>query len=160
MRMTVALGLVTILAVPLAAQDGRGEAKAAFAGKKVEIEYGRPTLRGRDMLGLAKVGDQWRMGSNDPTRLSTEADLAFGALTIPAGKYILKATRTSAEAWTMNVTKGAAETVVDIPLTTAALPESVEAFTIKLTPDEKDKSRGVLELQWGKTALRAPFTVK
>jgi hypothetical protein len=60
----------------------------------------------------------------------------------------------------MNVTKGAAETVVDIPLATAALPESVEAFTIKLTPDGKDSARGVLELQWGKTALRAPFTVK
>jgi hypothetical protein len=159
-----ALAVLLLSAVPLTAYqeppDGRGEAKATLAGKKLEIEYGRPSLRGRDMLAQAPVGFQWRLGSNAATRLATEADLVFGSVTVPAGKYVLKATRTGEEAWVLNVLTGDDKTVADVPLTKAALPGSVETFIIKLTPDAKDKSAASLELEWGTTALRAPFKVK
>jgi hypothetical protein len=161
MRRAVTLAVLTLSAAPLLAQapDGRGEATLTLSGKKATIEYGRPSLRGRDMLGQAKVGDQWRLGSNDPTRLTTEGALTFGAAVVPPGSYILKATRTSPEAWTLNVMNGG-DTLVDVPLASGALSESVETFTIKLTADAQDKSAGLLELLWGKTALRAPFKVK
>jgi hypothetical protein len=163
MRRAVALAVLTLAAAPLAAYqdapDGRGDAKATLGGKTVAIEYGRPSLKGRDMLGQAKVGEPWRLGSNAPTRLTTDADLAFGKVAVPAGKYILKATRASEEGWTLNVLKGS-EKVVDIPLAKTALPASVETFTIKVAPDEKDKRAGVLVLEWGTTALSAPFRVK
>ena len=68
--------LVAVLtATTVVAQEQRGETKATVAGKAVSVEYGRPVLAGRDMLGQAKVGTPWRMGSGSPTSLKTEADL-------------------------------------------------------------------------------------
>ena len=157
------LAVLALSAAPVLAYqeapDGRGEAKATVGGHKLEIEYGRPSLKGRDMLAQAPVGFQWRMGSNDATRLATAADLSFGNVVVPAGKYILKATRTGEDTWSLNVLNDTVS-VADVPLTKAALGSSVETFTIKLTPDAKDKKAGVLELEWGTTALRAPFKVK
>ena len=164
MRRAVALAVLTFAAAPLAAYqeppDGRGEAKATLAGTKLEIEYGRPSLRGRDMLAQAPVGFQWRLGSNDATRLATGSDLTFGNVVVPAGKYVLKATRTGEEAWVLNVLTGEDKLVADVPLIKAALTASVETFTIKLTPDPKHNKAGLLELEGGTTALRAPFHVK
>ena len=166
MRRAVALAVLTLAAAaPLSAfqapaDDLRGTAESTIGGTKIAIEYGRPSLKGRDMLGQATVGFQWRLGASAATRLDTGgAALTFGKVVVPAGKYILKATRTSEDAWTLNVMKEA-EAFVDVPLTTAPLPDSVETFTIKITPDDKDKSGGLLSLEWGKTALRAPFRVK
>jgi hypothetical protein len=137
---------------------GRGEAKATIGGKTVAVEYGRPSLKGRDMLGQAKVGDPWRMGANAPTTLKTDGELRFGTVVVPAGSYILKATRTSEDAWALNVLKG--ETAVaDVPLTRSALPASVETFTVKLAADAADKKAGALTLEWGTTALSAGFRV-
>ena len=163
MRKAGVLAVLMLAAASLAAYqatpDDRGEAKATIAGKHVAIDYGRPQLKGRDMLGQAKVGDSWRMGSSAATRLTTDSDLTFGTVVVPAGEYILKATRTSAEGWTLNVLKES-DKVADVPFTKAALPASVETFTIKIVPDEKDKKSGVLALEWGTTALSAPFRVK
>jgi hypothetical protein len=163
MHKAVALAVLALISTPVFAfqepPDGRGEAKATLGGHKLEIEYGRPSLKGRDMLAQAPVGFQWRMGSNDATRLATAADLMFGSVSVPAGKYTLKATRTGEETWSLNVLNDSVS-VADVPLTKATLSKSVETFTIKLTPDAQDKKAGVLELEWGTTALRAPFKVK
>jgi hypothetical protein len=146
-------------AVPVFAQmNPRGEAKATVAGKAVSIDYGRPSLKGRDMLGQAQVGQAWRMGADAAPTLKTDADLAFGAASVPKGEYILTATKVSAEQWHLNVLgKADRAKVADVPLTTATLPQSVEQFTIALTGD---KDKGSLELHWGTTALKASFTGK
>jgi Protein of unknown function (DUF2911) len=138
----------------------RGEAKATVSGKTVSIDYGRPSLAGRDMLGKAEVGKPWRMGADGPTTLKTDADLTFGTAKVPKGSYVLTATKTSETEWSINVAKseGEAKTAVaDIPLTAGKLPESVEEFTIVL---HGDKDKGDIELQWGTTSLKAAFTGK
>ena len=43
-----------------AVQD-RGQAELALDGGKVSVEYGRPTLRGRNIEALIQPGDEWRM---------------------------------------------------------------------------------------------------
>ena len=151
--------LAVAVAAPLFAQmNPRGEAKAMVAGKAVSIDYGRPSLKGRDMLGQAQVGQAWRMGADAATSLKTDADLSFGAVAVPKGEYILTATKVAADKWHLNVlAKADRAKVAEVPLTHGTLPQSVEQFTIALV-GEKDK--GTLELHWGTTALKAAFSGK
>jgi hypothetical protein len=151
--------LAVAVAAPLFAQaNPRGEAKAMVAGKAVSIDYGRPSLKGRDMLGQAQVGQAWRMGADAATTLKTDADLAFGSVNVPKGEYILTATKVSADTWHLNVLNKADRAKVgDVPLTRASLPQSVEAFTIAL---KGEGSKGEFEMHWGTTALKASFTGK
>jgi hypothetical protein len=154
------LGAALALAAPLHAQmaGDRGEAKATVAGKAVTIDYGRPNLKGRDMLGQAQVGQAWRMGANAATTLKTDADLAFGQAKVPKGEYILTATKVDANQWQLNVLASADRAkVADVPLTTEKLPQSVEQFTIDLTGSG---DKGDLKLSWGTTALRTTFTAR
>ncbi len=143
---------------PLFAQSSRGEAKATIAGKAISIDYGRPSLRGRDMLAQAQIGQAWRMGAGDPTALKTEADLAFGKVKVPKGDYVLTATKLAADEWQLNVlgSKDHAK-VADVPLTSEKLAQSVEQFTIELTGKGKT---GELRLTWGGQALKTAFTAK
>ena len=157
-RTALVTSLVALAASPALPQaNPRGEAKATLAGKAVAVEYGRPSLKGRDMLGQAEVGQAWRMGADSATMLKTEADLTFGAATVPKGEYILTATKLAADQWQLNVAERDRTKVAEIPLTMAKVAPSVETFTIELI-GEKDK--GELSMAWGDTALKAPFTAK
>jgi hypothetical protein len=152
--------LAVVVAGPAFAQGNpRGEAKAMVAGKAVSIEYGRPSLKGRDMLGQAQIGQAWRMGADAATSLKTDADLAFGAVSVPKGEYILTATKVAADKWQLNVLSKDVDRskVAEVPLSPGKVDASVEQFTIALTGD---KEKGNLELQWGTTALKAAFTGK
>jgi len=156
---TALAALVVALAVPAAAQNNpRGEAKATVAGKAVSVEYGRPSLKGRDMLGQAQVGQAWRLGADTATGLKTDADLAFGPVAVPKGEYILTATKVAADTWHLNVlAKADRSKVAEIPLAQGTLPQSIEMFTIAL---KGEKEKGEFEMHWGTTALKAAFTGK
>jgi Protein of unknown function (DUF2911) len=151
--------LAVAFAGPAFAQGNpRGEAKATVAGKSVSIDYGRPSLKGRDMLGQAQVGQAWRMGADEATTLKTDVDLSFGAVAVPKGEYILTATKVAADKWTLNVlNKDDRSKVADVPLAPAKAEGSAEMFTVDLK-GEKDK--GELQMQWGNTALKTDFTAK
>jgi hypothetical protein len=133
----------------------RGEAKAMIAGKSVTIDYGRPSLKGRDMLGQAQVGTPWRMGADASTTLKTDADLAFGSAKVPKGNYLLTATKAAPDQWVLNVAGADRSKVADVPLTLAVGTESIELFTIELTAD---KGKGKLVMRWGKSVLSADFS--
>lgn len=157
-RMALAALAVCVAAPVFAQANPRGEAKATVSGKTVAIDYGRPSLKGRDMLGQAQVGQAWRMGADTATGLKTDADLSFGAVTVPKGEYILTATKVAADQWHLNVlSKADRSKIADVPLAVSKLDTSVEQFTIDL---KGDKDKGELKLTWGTTALAAPFTAK
>lgn len=157
-RIALAAVALSVAAPVFAQMNPRGEAKATVAGKAVSIDYGRPSLKGRDMLGQAQVGQAWRMGADAATTLKTDADLSFGSVAVPKGEYILTATKVAADQWHLNVlAKADRAKVADVPLAPGKLDASVEQFTIALK-GEKDK--GELELHWGTTALKTGFTGK
>jgi hypothetical protein len=152
--------IAVALALPLAvlAAD-RGEAKATLGGKTVKIDYGRPVLQGRDMLGQAQIGKPWRLGADAATTLSTETDLVIGGKPVPKGTYVLTATKVAEGQWQLNVATSdtAATKVAEVPLTAASLDKSVEQFTIDL------KAKGPaaeFSAAWGGTALTAPVSAK
>lgn len=161
MRALVIASMVAAVSPSLAHAAERGTASATVAGKAVSIEYGRPELKGRDMLAQAQVGMAWRMGADAATTLKSDANLSFGAVKVPAGEYVLRATKAAGDAWWLNVhEKGASGTgdkIADVPLATSKLDASVEAFTIDLAGKGKD---GTLTLKWGTTALGTSFTAE
>src|SRR5436190_3590480 len=93
-------------------------------GKWIEITYGRPLQRGRDLFGSGEnygkaandVGAPgfppppvWRAGANVTTRLKTEATLMFGAKKVPAGEYSVFVNLDKPTEWTLIVSNWAAQ---------------------------------------------------
>jgi hypothetical protein len=60
-------------------------------GRHAKVCYGRPSLRGRTMLGGEAVpfGRLWRTGANEPTTLHLDTAASFGPLGLPPGSYAL-----------------------------------------------------------------------
>jgi hypothetical protein len=147
-----------LLALAAQAQDSpMGQAQMSVGDKSIVIEYGRPSLRGRDMLGRLQVGETWRMGASVPTTLKTEADLAFGEIVVPKGDYVLRAKKLAEDQWHLLVRNDSGAFNAEIPFTSNTLPASVEMFTISLKPS---KNGGELALEWATMALTATFTAR
>lgn len=148
----------TLIASVAVAQERRGEAKATVAGKSVAVEYGRPSLAGRDMLGQAKVGTPWRMGSGSPTSFKTDTDLTFGSVALLKGSYILTAVKDEKGAWTVIATNPDTKAkAAEVLLTSTTLKDPVEQFTIELTGKGK---AGEFAMMWGTSKMAATFTAK
>jgi len=151
------LAVSSCLAVAAIAQmNPRGEAKVTLAGKPIVVDYGRPSLKGRDMLGKAAVGQEWRMGADTATTLKTPVSLSFGTTDVPAGAYILRAKKVSDTDWVLKLERDG-KAAAEVPLQTSPLDKSVEIFTIDLA---EEQGQGVFRMSWGNTALAARFTAK
>jgi hypothetical protein len=145
----------------------RDSVKAVFAGKTVGVNYGRPSARGRKIIGgVVPYNQIWRTGANEATTLTTEVDLVLGGTTIPRGTYSLY-TVPSKTSWLLVVNKevGQSGLVYHKPLDLArirlqktGLKDYVERFTISI--ERTSPNSGVLKLAWEKTALTIPFTLK
>ena len=133
----------------------RGLAKVTLAGKAISIDYGRPSLGGRDMLSRLPPGESWRMGADADTALKTESDLAFGSTMVPKGEYVLTAKRSAEGKWTLVLSNS--DRTVEVPLAEQKAAESVEVFTIELGGQG---SKGQFLMKWALLALSAPFTAK
>ena len=149
------------------AASPRDTARAQIMGTPLWIDYGRPSLRGRNAWVNGVLGDTlWRTGANAATQFRTESDLRIGGQIVPAGTYTL---------WThafpgnsryelvINKQIGQWGTIYDptqdlmrVPLTVRSVPASVEKFTMMIEPGGDG---GVLAMQWGTTRLETPFTI-
>jgi len=133
--------------------DDRGHPVLQLAGNKIEVNHGRPTLRGRNPEAMIQPGQVWRMGSNDPTTLSTQGDLKFGDKVISAGNYILQAKLVEPKKWNLLIQSEGGSTV-EVPFTLQTTDKSVEALTITL--EKKDKG-GRMAMMWGTLSLFVDF---
>lgn len=76
---------------------GRYDEREGYVGGQwLEVRYGRPIKRGRDLFGPTDYGEAlndgapvWRAGANVTTRLNIEVPIVLGGRTIPAGEYSL-----------------------------------------------------------------------
>ena len=97
-------------------------------GRWIEITYGRPLQRGRDLFGsgpdygkaVNDVGSAnlpappvWRAGANVSTRLKTEVPLTFGDRKVPAGEYSLFIDLNGPTQWTLIVSSWGAQAKFD-----------------------------------------------
>jgi hypothetical protein len=93
-----------------------GERVGTTGGKRIQIVYGRPLKRGRDLFGtddfvefLNDGAPVWRAGANVSTRLSTETSLRFGNTIVPPGEYTIFI-ELARERWTFIVSAWRAQT--------------------------------------------------
>lgn len=155
--------LVLSLAIPGAAQGNRGKAELKTGAGSITVDYGRPVLKGRDMLSQLKPGDFWRMGMNQATTLTTPVDLTFGGTKVRKGSCSLFLTRAASDKFelVLNSQTGQWGTEHDpakdtgrISLKKEAAPSAVEAFTIEL---KEAPEGGTFVMMWGTTRLSADF---
>jgi DUF2911 family protein len=136
-------------------------------GKKISVSYGRPSMKGRKIMGgLVPYGQVWRTGADEATVLKTEADLMIGNLAIPKGSYAIF-TLPSESGWKLIVNKVAEQMGafnydekqdlgrVDLKVGKTSAP--IEKFTILLA---KSGSGGALKMEWENTSASVNFQVK
>jgi hypothetical protein len=72
----------------------------------IEVEYFRPGVKGRKIfadkstLPLQPYGEVWRVGANNPTKITFSTPVKFGGQDVPAGSYGLYAIP-GADEWTV-----------------------------------------------------------
>ncbi len=68
----------------------RREASGNIAGVNVKIDYGSPSVRGRQIWGeLEDFGKVWRAGANATTAIEFDANVKINGEDLPAGRYAL-----------------------------------------------------------------------
>ena len=155
-------------------------------GKWIEMTFGRPIKRGRDVFGgtgasYGKIANPdapvWRAGANLTTQLKTEVPLTINGKTVAPGTYTIFIDL-KPNNWTFIVSNWKAQTrydpkntaeiwgaygytadkdVVRAPMTVSTLPFSVEEMSWQFT-DVSDAG-GKLTMTWDKTAASVPFKV-
>lgn len=159
--------LCALVAVAAAQMNAaRGKAEATIKGKQITIDYGRPSLKGRDMFGMVQPGMVWRLGMNQATNIETAGDLVVAGKEVKAGKYTLWAKKTGADSWVLAFHPktgvwGQPELkegyVAELPLKTAKAADSAEQLTITLAGNE---GKAGIKIHWGTVALTGSFDVK
>ena len=144
-----------------------GQAAVTIGAASITIDYARPSMRGRKIMGeLVPYDKVWRTGANAATTLKTTAALDFGGTVVPAGTYTLY-TLPGEKAWKLIINKQTgqwgtqydqAQDLARIGLKVGATAAPVEQFTITLTGT--GAAAGLLTMEWENTKLTIPFTVK
>lgn len=141
-----------------------------FAGGHAKLCYGRPSLRGREMLGGEAVpyGRLWRTGANEPTTLHVDLPVELGGLYLEPGSYSLYSVP-GERSWELVVNRStrqwgleslyddavALQEVGRVRVPAESLTQPVETLTIRPVPGGGD--RWTLQLEWQRTRLRIPF---
>jgi hypothetical protein len=141
----------------------------SVAGKEVKVCYGRPSSRGRVMLGGAGVpyGKIWRTGANEPTIFFAPIPLKVAGLSVAPGVYSLYTVPGPRE-WEVIVNRATsqwgeesnytaevkAQEVGRARLKTEAVSPPLETFTIRA--QSSGNQAATLVLEWEKTRIRIP----
>ncbi|GAB3516568.1 DUF2911 domain-containing protein [Emticicia fontis] len=86
---------LTIISLSVSAQDDKAKrpsppatATGEINGKKVTVNYGQPSVKGREVWGkLVPYGEVWRAGANEATTIEFSKDVTIEGKALPAGKY-------------------------------------------------------------------------
>jgi hypothetical protein len=138
----------------------QGKAQATIGNANVTIEYGRPTLKGRDVTKLIAPGQMWRIGADMPTTIESDADLDFGGTRVPKGKHVLLARLIAPGQWSLVVSSQPVShyepsaKLAEVPMEVQQLSAPVDALTVNLS---NDGGRGVIVISWGTQKLVAAF---
>jgi hypothetical protein len=139
------------------------------SNQPVKVCYGRPSSRGRVMLGGKEVpyGKLWRTGANEPTVFFTSIPLTVAGIDVAPGVYSLY-TVPGKQEWEIIVNRSIAQWGKEdnytpevkaqelgrakIKSETVSAP--IETFTIRAEPEGSNAN---LVLEWEKARVKIPF---
>jgi hypothetical protein len=145
----------------------RDTVRAQIGNAIFTVDYGRPLLRGRTLLGDVIPYDRvWRTGANAATQFTTSAPIKIDGLRVPAGTYTLwTAPHTNGVDLIVNKQSGQWGTEYNASLnlgitkmTAETNSKPVEAFTISIV--RNNTHHGTLVLEWGSFKWTAPIEVQ
>jgi hypothetical protein len=134
---------------------------------KAIVSYGRPSLRGRKLLGTDNIpnGKVWRMGANEVTTLELSEDMILGGKPLAKGKYALVAIPDLNE-WTVVINSVAnqwgvyqykeSKDVMRFKVKTEKLNPSVE--TLSLVFEDINPSSASLVFRWENTQFKVTIS--
>jgi hypothetical protein len=133
---------------------------------KAIVTYGRPSLRGRKLLGTDNIpnGKVWRMGANEVTTLELSEDMILEGKPLAKGKYALVAIPDVNE-WTIVINSVAnqwgvyqykeSKDVMRFKVKAEKLNPSVE--TLSLVFEDINPSSASLVFRWENTQFKIGF---
>jgi hypothetical protein len=150
-----------ILGVP--AISPRATTRATIGGATIMIDYGRPSVRGRNVFSHGVLGDTlWRAGANAATQFTATSDVVVDGQTLAAGTYSLwihTPPDNSSYELVFNSQSGQWGTehhferdVAHVPLQVHRLSASQEQLSYAIDD-------GVLRLRWANLELSTPLAV-
>lgn len=146
------------------AQVPRGTAEIELNGTTMQIEYGRPSLKGRDMLSQAPVGTVWRMGADKSSTLTLDGAAVFGNIVVSEGEYSVFLKRTGEKGWSLIVNQQTGQwgtehnpdlDLAGVPLKWEKSDTTADPFSIEMTRESDDT--GILSIAWGSDLLKQRF---
>jgi hypothetical protein len=169
-KLTPILALAVTAGMMTAVQAQRASphesVKATVDGATITVDYGRPYMKGRKIMGgLVPYGKVWRTGADEATTLTTDKAIQIGGAAVAAGKYTLY-TLPGENEWQLIINKQTgqwgteydkAQDLGRVPLKKSATSAPVEQLTIGI--DKNPAGGGVLKIAWENTELSAPITV-
>lgn len=142
----------------------KGKVQQVVGLTNVEVEYSRPSIKGRVIFGdLVPFDKLWRTGANLNTTIEFSAPVKFGDVDVKAGKYSLF-TVPGKEVWVVHLNSNtelwgedefkAEENVATIKVR-AEGADLTETLTIDIANVVNDRAE--LELRWEKTKVLIPI---
>jgi hypothetical protein len=145
----------------------RDSAELTLNGKRISVNYGSPSMRGRKIMGSVVPYDEvWRTGANAATVFTTQANLIIGNIKLQKGSYSLYSLPSSKQ-WKLIINKQTGQwgtvynqklDIARIPMKKKSLTKKVERFVITLERTG-DKS-GIMKFSWEGTQLSINFKIQ
>lgn len=135
----------------------------------IELNYSRPGVKGRDMIGVVEPWDSvWRTGANDATQIKFSDTVLIDGKQINPGTYAIYTIPTKSGKWYFILnngkdTRGAFAynqdyDIVRMQVTAGKNKQKVETFTMQFS-DVKPESIA-LNLKWEDFSLKIPITTQ
>jgi len=134
-------------------------------GATVKVCYGRPSVRGRTIMGgLVPFGQPWRLGANEPTRVYVPFAAEIAGVRVEPGTYSLYVVPQAA-GWEVHVNRDVNRWGIPInaqvesqdvgkgSVPVESLAQPVEQLTLRLVAGPPAE----LVVEWEKTRVRIPI---
>lgn len=146
----------------------KAEVEQVIGLTEVEVEYHRPSVRGRKIFGdVVPFGEVWRTGANQATTIQFSLPIKFGGVEVDSGKYALFTVPNEKE-WIVILNKNygqwgsdAYEEKDDVArVTVPAIKMDRNVETMSISFDEVIGNKAILALKWEQTKIELPIVTE